>query len=46
VQKDRIGSWEVSGLTGAALPLPARNSSVLCNECKHRLIERLGVLKL
>jgi hypothetical protein len=24
VQKDRIGSWEVSGLTGAALPLPAR----------------------
>ena len=24
VQKDRIGSWEVSGLTGTPLPLPAR----------------------
>ena len=24
VQKDRIGSWEVSGLAGTAMPLPAR----------------------
>jgi quercetin dioxygenase-like cupin family protein len=24
VQRDRIGTWEVSGLTGTALPLPAR----------------------
>jgi hypothetical protein len=24
VQKDRIGTWEISGLTGAAQPLPAR----------------------
>ena len=24
VQQDRIGSWEVSGLTGTGLPLPAR----------------------
>jgi hypothetical protein len=24
VQKDRIGTWEISGLTGTALPLPAR----------------------
>jgi hypothetical protein len=28
VQKDRIGTWEVSGLTGAALPLPARIGKV------------------
>ena len=28
VQKDRIGSWEISGLTGAALPLPARIGKV------------------
>ncbi len=28
VQKDRIGSWEVSGLTGTALPLPARIGKV------------------
>jgi hypothetical protein len=28
VQKDRIGSWEVSGLTGAAPPLPARIGKV------------------
>ncbi len=28
MQKDRIGSWEVSGLTGAALPLPARIGKV------------------
>ena len=26
--KGRIGSWEVSGLTGAALPLPARIGKV------------------
>ena len=24
VQKERIGSWEISGLTGTAMPLPAR----------------------
>jgi len=24
VQKDRIGSWEISGLTGTVVPLPAR----------------------
>ena len=24
VQRERIGSWEVSGLTGTVLPLPAR----------------------
>ena len=24
VPKDRIGSWEISGLTGAAVPRPAR----------------------
>ena len=28
VQKDRIGTWEVSGLTGTALPLPARIGKV------------------
>jgi hypothetical protein len=28
VQKDRIGSWEVSGLTEAGLPLPARIGKV------------------
>ena len=28
VQKDRIGSWEISGLTGTALPLPARIGKV------------------
>src|SRR5216683_181373 len=24
LQKDRIGSWEISGLTGTVVPLPAR----------------------
>ena len=28
LQKDRIGSWEISGLTGAALPQPARIGKV------------------
>src|SRR6516162_423744 len=28
LQKDRIGSWEVSGLTGAALPQPVRIAKV------------------
>ena len=28
LQKDRIGSWEVSGLTGAGLPPPARIGKV------------------
>jgi hypothetical protein len=28
VQKDRIGSWEISGLTGTAQPLPARIGEV------------------
>jgi hypothetical protein len=28
VQKGRIGSWEISGLTGTVLPLPARIGKV------------------
>jgi hypothetical protein len=36
VQKDRIGSWEVSGLTGAGLPLPARIGKVRSRSARTR----------